>query len=59
MFVPTPNGSVHNMAIEMPNPLMEEEFASMFQVEGVQISSPPANNIKCVNRSINNDIQTF
>jgi hypothetical protein len=47
------------MAIKMPNPLVEGKSISVFQVEGVQISKPPTNNIKGVNRSINNDIQTF
>ncbi len=59
IFVPTLNGSIHSMAIKMPNPLVEGKSISVFQVEGVQISKPPTNNIKGVNRSINNDIQTF
>jgi hypothetical protein len=42
MEVPTHivDGQTEDMAIEMANPFMEGEVASMFQVEGVQKISP-------------------
>jgi hypothetical protein len=35
-----PDGWTEDVAIEMLSPLMEGEFASMFQMEGVQIFNP-------------------
>jgi hypothetical protein len=42
--------------METPNPLMYGESISMFQVEGAQNFTPPTNNIKGFNISINNNI---
>jgi len=35
-----PDGWTEDVAIEMLSPLVEGEFASMFQMEGVQIFNP-------------------
>jgi hypothetical protein len=53
------NGSPKNMAIKMPNPSLEGKLASMFQMEGVQIYTPPTNSTKGFNRSTNYGDQTF
>ncbi len=45
--------------MEMLNPLVEGEFASMSQVEGVQNFTPLTNNTKGHNGLTNNNIQTF
>jgi hypothetical protein len=38
---------------------MEGKSALMSQMEGVQISTPSMNNIKCLNKSTNNNTWTF
>ncbi len=40
-----PNGQTKDMTIETLNLLMEGEFSLTFQVEGVQIFTPPINSI--------------
>jgi hypothetical protein len=47
------------MAIKTSNPSVEGKSTSTFQVEGVQICTLPTNNIEGLNRSTNNNIQTF
>jgi hypothetical protein len=37
MFIPTLDGSIENMAIETPNPLIEKKNVLTSQVEGAQI----------------------
>jgi hypothetical protein len=54
MFISTLDGSIENVAMGMLNFLVERKFASMSQMEGVQISTPLMNNIKCFNKSMNN-----
>lgn len=39
MFIIAPNGSLENVAIETPNPLVEGKYISRFQVEGFKF--PP------------------
>jgi hypothetical protein len=53
------NGWTEDVAMETPNPLVYGESISMFQVEGAQNFTPPTNNIKGFNISINNNIWTF
>jgi hypothetical protein len=57
MFVLALHGSIKivAIAIEMPNPSMEGEFVSTFQVKGAQISTLFANNTKGPNTSIRLD----
>jgi len=50
------NGRTKDAAMETPNPLVDGKFISMFQVEGAQNFTPPTNNIKGFNISINNNI---
>ncbi len=50
-------GGIEDVAIETSNLLMEEKFAST--VEGVWIYTLLTNYTKGLNRSINNNIQTF
>jgi hypothetical protein len=59
MEVPTHflNGWTKDVAIKMPNPLVEGEYASMPQVERAQTCTLLTNNIKGP-RSTNNNIQT-
>ncbi len=61
MEVPThfSDGRIKNVAIETSNLLMEENFISTCQMEGVWICTLPTNYTKGPNRSINNNIQTF
>jgi hypothetical protein len=54
-----PNGPPKNMASWNVELLMEGEFASISQVEGVQICTPTTINIKVPNRPTNHDAQTF
>jgi hypothetical protein len=42
--------------VQMSNFSMEREFASIFQMEGVQICTPTTNNIKGPNRPTNHDV---
>jgi hypothetical protein len=44
------------MAIKTLNPLVEGEFASMFQMEGVQNFTPPTNSTKGPNKSTSNNM---
>jgi hypothetical protein len=55
MFVSTLDGLIENVAIGMLNLSMEGKCVSMSQMEGVQISTPPMINIKCLNKSTNNN----
>jgi hypothetical protein len=61
MEVPThiSDGWTEDVAMETLNPSMEKTFASTSQVERAQLFTPPTNNIKGPNRSINNNIQTL
>jgi hypothetical protein len=45
--------------VEMLNPSMEGEFASIFQVEGVHIYTRTTNNIEGLHRHTNHDVRTF
>jgi hypothetical protein len=54
-----PNGWTKDVAMETPNPLVEREYVSTFQVGGAWNFTPPTNNTKGPNKSTNNDIQTF
>jgi hypothetical protein len=47
------------MVVKRLNPSVERKSTSTFQVEGVQICTLPTNNIEGLNRSTNNNIQTF
>jgi hypothetical protein len=47
------------VAMETPNPSMEGKFVSTFQVEGAWNFIPCTNDIEGLNRSTNNNIQTF
>ncbi len=58
MFI-NPYGSIENVAMGMLNLSMEGKSALMSQMEGVQISTPSMNNIKCLNKSTNNNTWTF
>jgi hypothetical protein len=53
------DGWIEDVALEIPNPLVEAEFTSMFQVEGAWNFTPPTNNTKGLNKSTNNNIRTF
>jgi hypothetical protein len=55
MFISTLDRSIENVAMGMLNFLAEGKFVSMSQMEGVQISTPLMNNIKCFNKSMNNN----
>jgi hypothetical protein len=47
MFIIAFDGSLENVAIETPNPLVEGKYISRFQVEGVQISTIDCGGIQC------------
>jgi hypothetical protein len=59
MFIPTLDGSIENVIIETPNPLIERKYVLTSQMEGAQFSALLGNNTKGPYRSTNNDTQTF
>ncbi len=53
------DGRTKDVAMEMPNPLVEGKFVSTSQVEGAWNFTPFTNNTKGLNISTNNNTWTF
>jgi hypothetical protein len=57
MFIPTLDGSIENVAIETPNPLIGKKKCFDFSSGRGTNFALLANNTKCPYRSTNNDTQ--